>query len=54
MLKDDPKLFHEMDAFLGGDGGIRLVPVRLLAGGAPPAQLPIPTERANGETHRAV
>lgn len=38
-----------MDAFLGGDGGLRLVPVRLLIGAAPPSQLPIPTVRPDGE-----
>lgn len=37
-----------MDAFLGGDGGLRLVPVRLLMGDAPPSQLPIPTECPDG------
>lgn len=48
--KDDAKVFHEMDAFLGGDGAtIRLVPVRLVMGGAPPAQLPIPAKRPDGE-----
>lgn len=48
--KDDAKVFHEMDAFLGRDGGaIRLVPVRVLTGGAPPSQLPIPAKRRDGE-----
>ncbi|CAM9506562.1 unnamed protein product, partial [Laminaria digitata] len=42
---NDGKVFHKMDAFLGGDGGLRLVPVRLVMGDAPPSQLPIPTER---------
>ncbi|CAN0242320.1 unnamed protein product [Pylaiella littoralis] len=46
---NDEKMFHEMDLFLDGDrGGIRLVPVRLLAGGAPPSQLPIPSKRPDG------
>lgn len=49
-IKDDAKVFHEMDAFLGGDGAtIRLVPVRLVMGGAPPSQLPIPAKRPDGE-----
>lgn len=40
-----------MDAFLGGDRGtVRLVPVRLLTGGAPPSQLPIPAQRPDGKT----
>ena len=46
--QDNAKVFHEMDAFLGGDGGLRLVPVRLVMGDAPPSQLPIPTERPDG------
>ncbi|CAN0083226.1 unnamed protein product [Ectocarpus sp. 8 AP-2014] len=46
---NDTKVFHEMDALLGGDRGtVRLVPVRLLTGGAPPSQLPIPAQRPDG------
>ncbi|CAM9943444.1 unnamed protein product [Scytosiphon promiscuus] len=46
---NDAKVFHEMDGFLGGAGGaIRLVPVRVLTGGAPPSQLPIPAKRRDG------
>lgn len=48
--QDDPKLYHDMDAFLGGDkAAVRLVPVRMLTGDAPPSQLPIPAERPDGE-----
>lgn len=51
--EDDAKVFHEMDAFLGGNGAaIRLVPVRLVMGDAPPSQLPIPTKRPDGEGTR--
>lgn len=46
---DDTKLFHEMETFLGEDGGLRLVPVRILKGSTSPSQLPIPTERPNGK-----
>eukprot|EP00903_Cladosiphon_okamuranus_P009959 g9447.t1 len=46
---DDAKVFHEMDAFLGGDAAaVRLVPVRLVMGSAPPSQLPIPAKRPDG------
>ncbi|CAN0068273.1 unnamed protein product [Ectocarpus sp. 12 AP-2014] len=46
---NDTKVFHEMDALLGGGRGtVRLVPVRLLTGGAPPSQLPIPAQRPGG------
>lgn len=42
-------MFHEMDALFDGDGGLRVVPVRVLVGAAPPSQLPIPPLRPNGE-----
>lgn len=38
-----------MDALFHGDGGLRVVPVRVLVGAAPPSQLPIPPLRPNGE-----
>eukprot|EP00752_Nemacystus_decipiens_P005704 g5162.t1 len=45
---NDAQVFHEMDALLGGDRAIRLVPVRLVMGSAPPSQLPIPAKRPDG------
>ncbi|CAM9821627.1 unnamed protein product [Ascophyllum nodosum] len=46
---NEVKVFREIDALFGKGVGLRVVPVRVLVGGAPPSQLPIPPKRPNGE-----